>query len=48
MFDPMTVINGLFATGSQFVGFILEVFFGPFILVVLGPLARIGEYFSTL
>lgn len=48
MFDPLAILNGLFDTGTQFVGLVLEVFFGPFILVFLGPLVRISEYLGTL
>ncbi|MBK8267943.1 MAG: hypothetical protein IPK83_06400 [Planctomycetes bacterium] len=48
MFDPVTNLSNLFDTGLGFIGLILEVFFGPFLIAVVGPLVRISEYFAGL
>lgn len=48
MFDPAENLNSLLETGFSFLGLMFEVFFGPVLLLVVGPLTQISEYFSNL
>ncbi len=48
MFDPVQNLNELLNTGLGFIGFMFEVFFGPVLLLVVGPLTQISEYFASL
>ncbi|HWL95313.1 MAG TPA: hypothetical protein VNT79_17465 [Phycisphaerae bacterium] len=47
MLDPVQNFNDLVSTAFGFVGLILEVFFGPVLFLVLGPLTQISEFISA-
>ncbi len=48
MYDPIANLNRMFDTGVGFIGTMLEVFFGPFLMLVVGPLVRISQYIASL
>lgn len=48
MFDPIQNIYSIIESGFGYVGLILEVYFGPVLLLVVSPLVQIVEYFGAL